>query len=94
MVQDPRTAARADQLRPLNTPRPIKVLVDQGSPAAIVTRQGERLPVAQIQEVWRIDDEWWREPLQRLYYRLLLQNGKLCTVYHDTVDDAWFEQRY
>lgn len=94
MVKDPGTAARADQLRPLNTPRPLTMLVDQGTPIALVTPQGQQIPVTQIQESWRIDDEWWREPLHRHYYRLLFQNGRLCTIYHDTVEDAWFEQRY
>jgi hypothetical protein len=49
--------------------------------------------VTAVQEVWRIDDEWWREPISRRYYRLLLEQGSLCTIYHDLLHDSWYEQR-
>jgi len=63
-----------------------------GEPIA-VHRQGRRLVVTAIQEVWRIDDEWWREPISRRYYLLLLAQGIVCTIYHDLINDAWYEQR-
>jgi len=56
-------------------------------------RNGRRLAVMAVQEVWRIDDEWWREPISRRYYRLLLEPGSLCTIYHDLLHDSWYEQR-
>ena len=47
-----------------------------------------------IQDRWRIDDEWWRErPISRLYYSLLLEDESLVTLYHDLINDKWFEQR-
>jgi hypothetical protein len=50
--------------------------------------------VRQLQDRWRIDDEWWRErPISRLYYTLLLDDGRLLTVYHDLLAETWFEQR-
>jgi hypothetical protein len=49
--------------------------------------------VTAIQEVWRIDDEWWREPISRRYYRLLLEQGSMCTIYRDLLHDSWYEQR-
>jgi hypothetical protein len=94
MVKNPGTTPRANQLRSLNRPKAITMLTDQGIPVALVTTQGHKISVVQIQEEWRIDDEWWREPIDRHYYRLLLQNGHLSTVYHDAVEDAWYEQHY
>ena len=48
--------------------------------------------VAAIREVWRIDDEWWRRPISRLYHEVVLENGKLLTLYLDLVDGGWWEQ--
>jgi hypothetical protein len=49
--------------------------------------------VTAVQEIWRIDDEWWREPISRRYYRLLLEQGSMCTIYRDLLHDSWYEQR-
>jgi hypothetical protein len=55
---------------------------------------GQRLAVAQVQDVWRIDDEWWREEVSRLYYRLLLEDGRVWTLYRDLTRDQWYKQDY
>ena len=93
MVKDPRTSARADQLRPLNTPRLVSVEVTNGLPVAVV--EGDhRAMIERIQDVWCIDDEWWREPIQRRDYRVALETGRVRTLYHDQTQDIWFEQGY
>ncbi len=54
---------------PLNAPRPIQVTVDErGLPTAVV-RGGQPVVVATIADTWRIDDEWWRDEISRLYYQ-------------------------
>lgn len=95
MVTDPGAAARPDCLRPLNRPRPIVVLADPGSgrPAVLVERGTERR-VAQVQDSWRIDDEWWRDAISRRYYRVVLDDGALRTLYRDTIAEGWYEQAY
>jgi hypothetical protein len=81
-------------LQPLKQPRPVRVEASEsGEPVAVVLG-GRRLAVAQVQDVWRIDDEWWREEVSRLYYRLLLDDGRPVTVFHDLVRELWYEQRY
>ena len=46
-------------------------------------------------ENWRIDDEWWRErPVSRVYYSLLLEEGRTVTVYRDLVRGKWWRQAY
>ena len=92
MVKNSRTPARADQLRPLNTPRPIRVAAQNNLPVALFGAAGERQPIVDIHETWCIDDEWWREPIHRRYYRVQLENGSLRTIYVD--GDAWYEQKY
>jgi len=93
MVPNPRATSRADQLRPLNRPRATTIRTEEGRPSLVVEGARQRR-VAQVQDVWRVDDEWWRNPISRRYYRLVLEDGTLRTVYHDLVADAWYEQAY
>jgi hypothetical protein len=69
------------------------VRTDGETPVALI--EGRRqLKVARVQDIWRIDDEWWRNPISRRYYQLLLEDGTLRTVYHDLTSDTWHEQAY
>ena len=94
MVAHTRAAARTDQLRSLNRPQEIRVRQSRRGRPAEVQVGRSRQAVREIQDIWRIDDEWWREPVCRLYYRVLLGNGHLCTVYQDQTDGQWFVQGY
>ncbi len=84
----------ATRPRPLNAPVRVKIRVDpDGFPRTIVLR-GRRLLVVSVAERWRIDEGWWRDiPLSRLYYRLVLVDGRLVTVFHDLRDTSWWTQR-
>ena len=95
MVAHPRAAARAHRLRPLNRAEPIQVEADEsGEPQAVVLGR-ERLAVAVVQDRWRIDDEWWRErSVSRLYFSLLLEDGRVVTIYRDLVTGRWSQQNY
>lgn len=33
---------------------------------------GDRVPVLEILDRWRIDDEWWRKEISRMYFHLVL----------------------
>ena len=93
MVPDTRAKTRADQLRPLNLPKPITILAEGETPAVLIEGK-RRIRVAQVQDVWRIDDEWWRNPISRRYYQIVLEDGTVRTVYHDLVSNTWHEQAY
>jgi hypothetical protein len=57
--------------------------------------EGVMRTVASIQDRWRIDDEWWREPaVSRMYYALQLEGDRVVTVYQDLAEGAWWLQRY
>jgi hypothetical protein len=77
----------------MNQPRPLRVLVAHGQPAAVI-EHARRLAVVQIQDSWTIEDEWWRQPVRRRYFCLLLEGGILRTVYHDLAADTWHAQEY
>ncbi len=41
-----------------------------------------------------MDDEWWRDEISRLYYRLVLADGTTITVFEDLIAGGWYIQRY
>jgi hypothetical protein len=59
-------------------------------PHARIDPKGIR--VEAIQEIWQVDDEWWRTPLSRLYYRVVLENGRLMILFRDLLDGSWYRQ--
>lgn len=56
-----------------------------------VTVHVNRVPrrVEAIREMWRIDDEWWRDEISRCYVTIILEGGRALTVYHDLIRDVW-----
>ena len=103
MVADTGAAGGPGRLRYLNRPRPLRVETgEDGRPAAVWlssgragVHPGRRYAVEAVLERWRIDEEWWRpRPVSRLYYRLLLEDGRTVTVYRDLVSARWAKQAY
>lgn len=120
MVKDSGATVRADRLRPLNTPQPLRVETDgRGRPVGVwlgsrgrrqkdaetrgrgdtATReQGDAaasplcLRVEEILDRWRIDDEWWRKEVSRMYYHVALEGGQLLTLYRDLITGRWYGQ--
>ena len=80
------------KLRPLNRPEPVRVVPGpHGGPARVRLEAGWR-DVDTVLEAWRIDDEWWREPISRAYFSLVLEGGAHLTLYHDLVEGRWYIQ--
>lgn len=99
MVSHPRAPAGSDSIRPLNHPRPLNILCDAQAGIATakphtLVEQGVHRHVLQIQDTWRIDEEWWRAPIKRQYYRVLFDDYSLRTIYHDLVTGQWYAQAY
>jgi hypothetical protein len=83
------------QGRPLNRPRPVRVEAGEDGRPIAVYLSGQRLAVESVLETWRIDDEWWRErAVSRLYFSLLLEDGRTVTAYRDLVSGQWAKQGY
>ena len=79
---------------PLNTPREVHVAADEhGNPVAVSIRNRQRR-VARIRNVWRIDDEWWRQEIARRYFDLELSDASVITVFQDLTAGKWYRQRY
>ncbi len=94
------------RLRPLGFPSPVRIRMDRkGNPVEVCHlsrygagnqhRSGSRRSaktVVSIREVWRVDDEWWRQPISRLYHEVVLENGKMMMLYRDLTDGSWYTQ--
>ncbi|HEX4632633.1 MAG TPA: hypothetical protein VH163_02295, partial [Gemmatimonadales bacterium] len=52
----------------------------EGLPRCVHRAEGD-LPVEEIREIWRIDDEWWRSPIIRCYADVVLAGGKRVILY-------------
>ena len=87
---------RADRLRALNLPQRVTVELDaEGQPGAVRRSKdtGGGQAVEDILEIWRIDDEWWRAPISRRYYEVVLNGGKRVVLFEDLVTGEWWMQK-
>jgi hypothetical protein len=78
----------------LNVPRPVTVELDErGFPFAIGDEaEGDRRLVDEILEAWRINDEWWRQPITRQYVEVVLEGGGHMVLFEDLQTRQWFMQ--
>jgi hypothetical protein len=74
-----------------------------GSPARVGVRSAEcgmrsgevqeMVTIEAVRETWRIDDEWWRDPITRTYYEVLLEGGARVVIFVDHLTLEWFLQK-
>ncbi len=71
-----------------------------GSPATVkvsdsrtVGRSDGMLKVEFVNETWRLDDEWWRVPIHRRYFEVVLEDGRRAVLFEDLNTGDWFIQR-
>ena len=57
-----------------------------------VRRGGSTQAVRTVVESWRIDDEWWRQPIHRRYVEVVLEGGAHVVLFEDEVTNEWFVQ--
>jgi len=92
VVEDPGEKKGPGALRPIGPPQPIDVKTDEKG-RLVAVRIGHRYLSAQVMDRWRIDDEWWRgELIARAYFMLLLEDGRMVTMYSDLNYDRWYIQ--
>ncbi len=95
MVAHTRAQGGPGRARPLNRPRPLRVEAGEDGRPTAGYLSARRYAVETVLETWRIDDEWWRErTVSRLYFSLLLEDGRTVTVYKDSASGRWAKQAY
>jgi len=94
LVKDTGKTLRADTYRTVNAPQSVAV-EENGSGLPLALKTPRRQAVSAVDEMWRIDDEWWRrEPISRLYYSVRLVSGHRLVLYKDLVNNCWYRQSY
>lgn len=94
MVAPARTPLRADRLRALNVPGAVAIGLNESGVMTVGRPDGQTVgKVEAILESWRIDDEWWRQPIARSYMNVLLEGGKRVVLFQDLVTGLWFMQQ-
>jgi hypothetical protein len=89
MVADSRGQGDSRAARRLNEPRPVRVTVEDGLPAAV-----GQVGVFQVREEWRVVDRWWTDaPVRRRYFDLVLATGENVAVFEDEEGGGWFRQK-
>jgi hypothetical protein len=82
------------KLKPLARPLSVSVRTDErGEPTHVRLPGKTARGVEAVRERWRIDDEWWREPISREYLSVVLDDGRALTLYHDLSDGLWYVQK-
>ncbi len=92
MVANTRTPIRSHRLRPLNLPRSIGVELNKENLPVAITFHDKGKKVEEIGEMWRIDDEWWRDQIARRYVEVMLVGGGHVVVYEDLIGGGWYMQ--
>lgn len=80
-------------LRALRTPRPARVASDgRGTPREVVL-DGRPRRVEAVRDDWLVQDLWWTDrAVDRHYFELVLEPGRLVLAYRDAVGGGWFVQ--
>lgn len=42
---------------------------------------------------WKVESTWWSRPVVREYWKVVLNSGLLCELYHDLGRSEWFVER-
>jgi len=93
MVAPARTPVRTDRLRAVNEPRRVTVELDaDGAPGKVWRSRDNAAVVETVLEMWRIDDEWWRQLISRRYFAVMLDGGTRVVLFEDLVSHEWFMQ--
>ena len=94
MVTDTGTATGTGDIRALNQPFLLAVKVSEDGFPVVLRLRGRWVEVEQVVDLCRIDDEWWREqPVSRMYYECLVDQGLRVTIFSDLVTAQWYQQR-
>jgi hypothetical protein len=84
-----------DRLRALNVPQRVEVeLGADGLPIGMRDVGCElRRSVEAVGEVWRIDDEWWRQPISRRCVEVIFEGGGRVVLFEDLSTGEWWTQK-
>lgn len=65
--------------------------LDAGGALVAIRWSGRREPV-EVCNRWRVDENWWREPIARDYFKVVGTRW-LALIYYDRVSRSWHLER-
>jgi len=75
-------------------PQRVEVELDERGVPAIVKRESENEKrIESIGETWRIDDEWWRQPISRRCVEVIIEGGGRVVLFEDLSTGEWWIQK-
>ena len=92
MFKNSRKTIRSSSVVSLNTPKQLEVIEGSDcSPVKIFI--GSIAHSVSVRDVWRIDEEWWRDrPISRMYWECISDNGGMVTIFKDLLTNLWYRQ--
>lgn len=89
------TRNKTDRLRAINAPHRVEVeLGANGLPVGMRDAGcGVCRSVETVGEVWRIDDEWWRQPISRRCVEVIFEGGGRAVLFEDQSTGEWWIQK-
>ncbi len=83
-----------DRLRALNVPQRVQVELNaNGLPTGMRDAADKLRAVEDIGEIWRIDDEWWRQPISRRCVEVIIEGGGRVVLFEDLITGEWWMQK-
>lgn len=77
-------------LRAIGAPRPARVACDGDGTPAEVEVDGRMRRVAAVRDDWLVQDLWWTgHPIDRHYWELVVDPGRLVVLYREAADGSW-----
>jgi hypothetical protein len=67
-------------------------LDEQRMPRVVKRGTGNEKRIESFGENWRMDDEWWRQPIVRRYVEVVLEGGGRVVLFEDLITGEWFVQ--
>ena len=93
MVASSRKTASSGPIRALNVPKGVEVEEDDQQKPLYISLGRRKLQIAAIEDMWEVEDEWWRRtPIARRYYRVTVEDGPCVTLFRDHVSGGWYKQ--
>jgi len=71
----------------------IEVTESTGHEPAMVVYGGKQTNVESVICHWRINQEWWKRPVERDYFRVRLAGGVVCELFRNNFSGGWQLQR-
>jgi hypothetical protein len=83
-------ALRGMTLRAIGAPRATRVTCGAGDVPDAVELDGRMRRVAAVRDDWLVQDLWWTgRPIDRHYWELVVDPGRLVVLYREAADGSW-----